>query len=295
MKKYKKLILKLSVSIVLFGFLLWKLDKQSLVNNIRLLDYRFVPLIILFLILNYVFSSIRWKNLLSIYEKTDHVTLRYLINLYFIGSFFNNFMPTSVGGDVFKIFKLGNKIDNKAHAFSATFMERFTGIVALLLISCVSLVQLLGFKGVLLFIGFWLSALVGFFSLKFLSTKIKKLEGIYNSLMQYKGKNSVLMSAFVTSFVVQFLAIFTQYFIFVALGIKLPLAYTLFIFPVITLASFFIPSLNGVGVQDALYVQLLAPVGVGAELAVSASILYHLFRLAVSLIGGFLYATGKAD
>ena len=112
---------------------------------------------------------------------------------------------------------------------------------------------------------------------------------------QYKGKNKVLLIAFLTSFIVQFLAIFTQYFIFLALGVRLPLFYSLFVFPVITLASFFIPSLNGVGVQDALYVQLFQVVYIIPELALSASILYHLFRLGVSLIGGVLYAAGKAD
>jgi len=34
-------------------------------------------------------------------------------------------------------------------------------------------------------------------------------------------------------------------------------------------------------------------VGVPAETAVSASIIYHLLRLGVSLIGGVLYALGK--
>jgi uncharacterized membrane protein YbhN (UPF0104 family) len=89
------------------------------------------------------------------------------------------------------------------------------------------------------------------------------------------------------------LAIFTQYFIFLAMGVDLPVLYALFIFPVITLASFFIPSLNGVGVQDGLYIQLFGLVGVGSAVALSASIIYHLFRLGVSLIGGFFYAFEK--
>jgi len=295
MKNVKKLLLKICVSVILFSILLWNSDTKNLLVTIKLLDLRFIPLILLLLILNYVVSSIRWKSLLSIYENTSQVSTGYLTNLYFVGSFFNNFMPTSIGGDVFKIYKLGARINNTSHAFASTFMERFTGIVALLLISCISLINMLGVKGILLFVGFWVAVIAGFVALKALSTRFSKPAKIYAVLLQYKGKNKVLLIAFLTSFIVQFLAIFTQYFIFLALGVRLPLFYSLFVFPVITLASFFIPSLNGVGVQDALYVQLFQVVYIIPELALSASILYHLFRLGVSLIGGVLYAAGKAD
>ena len=103
------------------------------------------------------------------------------------------------------------------------------------------------------------------------------------------------MEDFVVVFVVQLLAVATQYFVLVSLGISVPFVYTLFVFPVVFLASIFIPSLNGFGVQDALYIHFFTAVGVTTELALSASIVYHLFRLAVSLFGGILYAMGKAD
>ena len=110
-------------------------------------------------------------------------------------------MPTSVGGDVFKMVKLGQKIGNQAHAFSATFMERFTGVVALVIVSYYGLFKTLGFWieqlppevsantylllafKILLFIGFWVAAAVGFLTLKVLSTKISIFEKIYRSLI----------------------------------------------------------------------------------------------------------------
>ena len=213
-------------------------------------------------------------------------------------------MPTSVGGDVFKVYKLGNRLQSTSNAFSATFMERFTGVIALVLISSAALVYLLKGWGLLLFIGFWIGTAVGFLSLKFLSKKFSIFNKLYTSLIKYKGQNRVLWIAFVTSFVAQLLAIFEQYVIFLALGFQIPLFYALFIIPLIVLASFFVPSINGVGVQDALYIlffgqityiTLFNGVGIGAAAALSASIAYHLARLTVSLFGGVLYAAGKAD
>jgi len=285
-------------------------DKDILLANLNLLDKRFIPLIIGLLVSNYVVSSVRWKSLL-VHKNSAGITVKYLTSLYFIGSFFNNFMPTSMGGDVYKIYALGKKIDSKSDAFAATFMERFTGMFVLILISYFGLVKtfdfwlgqlpqyisentffLLVFK-FLLFFGFWIGCIVAVSSLKFLSKKIKILEKLYNSFLVYKGKYQILSWSLITSLIVQLISIFTQYFIFTALGANVPLNHALFVLPVITLAGFFIPSLNGLGVQDALYVQFFGLVGVSSELALSASVLYHLARLSVSLIGGILYAMDK--
>ena len=41
------------------------------------------------------------------------VTLREAVSLTFIGYFFNNFLPTAIGGDVVKAYYLSHKTDNK--------------------------------------------------------------------------------------------------------------------------------------------------------------------------------------
>ncbi|MBD3366153.1 flippase-like domain-containing protein [candidate division WWE3 bacterium] len=310
--KLLKTGLKILVSSVLLYVIFSRIDKESFIQNISLMDLRLAPFIIGFIILNYIVSAFRWKQLL-IYKETRQVKLPYLINLYFIGSFFNNFMPTSIGGDVFKMYQLGRKIGNAAKGLSATFMERFTGIIALVTISYFGLIRTLPFWvemlpadaqanpllvtlfKVVLFTGFWIAAVIGFFSLSILAKKISFFEKIYSALISYKNNTKPLFKAFLISFAVQLLSIFTQYFIFLSLGVELPLFYSFFVFPVITLAGFFVPSLNGLGVQDALYISFMGMVGVSESLALSASILYHLSRLLVSLIGGVLYALGKNE
>lgn len=311
-KSYLQVILKVAVSSLLLYIIFTRIDRESFVQNIRLMDLRFAPFILLFIILNYVVGAFRWKQLL-VYKGTEDVSVGYLVNLYFIGAFFNNFMPTSVGGDVYKMYQLGKKIGDTAKGFSSTFMERFTGIVALVVVSYVGLVRTLPFWvdllpslykenaalvflfKLFLFTGFWIAAGVGFFSLSLLAKKISFFRKIYDALLVYKNEHKVVFIAFLTSFIVQLLSIFTQYFIFMALGVQIPLFYAFFVFPVITLAGFFIPSLNGLGVQDALYISFMGMVGVSESLAVSASVLYHLSRLLVSLIGGVLYAMGKGE
>lgn len=309
LKSLKKSILKVSVSVILLSLLFVSIDKKSLAESFEKINIAYAPLIILLIVANYVVSSIRWRDLVSIYPNSDRVSLFYLVKLYFIGSFFNNFMPTSIGGDVYKIVRLGKKIDSKSHAFSATFMERFTGVIALAFISLLGFVVTLvkGIQGLesdfwvlgaaclIVLVGFVAGTLFGIKLLGLLKKKVSKLEKIYDSLIQYKDGRRILVGAFLTSFIVQLCAIFTQYFILVSLGSTVDVFRALFIFPLITLASFFIPSLNGIGVQDFLYKFSNVFLMIGEPTAIAGSILYHLFRLFVSMFGGLFYGIDKSD
>lgn len=309
-KKFnRKTFFKITISLILVVILYFTVDKNSIFANFRILDWRYVPVILALIVTNYIVSSYRWKYLLNIYEGAEEITVVYLMHLYFIGSFFNNFMPTSIGGDVFKIYKLGGKLKNNAAAFSATFMERMTGVVALVFIAILGFIVTffrgysgfeqnfysLGIVCALLVLVFGAGWFIGLEVLNILRKRLAILEKIYSSLVLYKNAYKVLFVAFITSFIVQFCAIFSQIFIFIALGIPLDLFRSFFIFPIIILASFFIPSVNGIGVQDFLYKFSNAFLAVSTSTALAASILYHLFRLFISLIGGLLYAMGKSD
>lgn len=291
--KILKTVIKILISSVLIFYLFSrKIDKGELVENFKLLDWRYIPLVFATIIIHYAISSFRWKSLL-IHEKSNEVSRWYLLKLYFMGAFFNNFMPTSIGGDVFKMYKLGKKIKDPATGFTSVFTERFTGIVMLFLIGLLSIGKNLGWGVIILLIWFFVAMYIGMFVLKVLGGKIKFFGDIYNSLMVYKNHLKVLWFAMFTSFLIQLLAISTQYLLFVAVGIKLPLFYSLMAFPIITLVGFFVPSINGLGVQDTLYASMFSLVGVSTSTAISVSVMYHMVRMGVSLIGGVMYALDR--
>jgi uncharacterized membrane protein YbhN (UPF0104 family) len=293
MKKNFKTVIKILFSLVLITFIIFtKINKGEVISRFKILDWKYVCLILAFIFLNFVFSSIRWKKLL-VYKEAEKVSLKYLVSLYFTGAFFNNFLPTSVGGDAYKMYKLSKKVGNSAIGISSTFMERFTGVLILILIALLSMFRSLKFNTLILVLWFILGVYIGLFVLRFLSTKIKFMKKIYDAILVYKGKPGIIVYALLTSIVVQVFSILSQYFSFVAVGVSPPVFYSFLAFPVITLASIFIPSINGLGVQDALYISMFSLVGVPPEISFSASIIYHLSRLSMSLVGGVLYALGK--
>lgn len=290
MKKNLKTLVKIIVSVGLIYYLVTKkIDKNQLISNFKLLDWRYLPLMILTIIIHYVVSSFRWKSLL-IHKNSHKISRWYLFKLYFVGAFFNNFMPTSIGGDVYKVYKLGKDIDDPFMGFSSVFTERFTGILMLFLIGLLSLSKHLGWGVLVLLVWVICGLIIGFNILRILSSKSKPLKKLYDALSVYKDHPKVLLFAMITSLLIQFLSISTQYLTFMALGVKLPIFDALMFFPLITLVGFFIPSINSYGVQDYLY-DLLFPVGGG--LSISASIVYHMVRMLVSLLGGVFYALDK--
>ncbi len=290
MKKHLKTLIKIIVSVGLIIYLITKkIDRNELISNFKLLDWRYLPLMILTIIVHYVISSFRWKSLL-IHENSHKISRWYLFKLYFIGAFFNNIMPTSIGGDVYKVYRLGKDIDDPFMGFSSVFTERFTGILMLFLIGLLSLSKHLGWGVLVLLIWVISGFIIGFNVLRILSKKIKPLKKLYGALSVYKDHPKVLIFAMITSLAIQFLSISTQYLTFMALGVKLNIFDALMFFPLITLTGFFVPSINSYGVQDYLY-DLFFPVGGG--IAIAASIIYHMVRMIVSLLGGVFYALGK--
>ena len=299
MKKYLTTGLKIVVSAVLVGYVVSSVDIIKVIEISRNIQYSYIFLAVLLLIINYFFSALRWFYL----NLDGKISFIYMLKLYFIGTFFNNFLPTSIGGDGYKIYKLGQKLGSTTHAFTATFLERFIGMLTLILLSVYGffvfssndiLFMLLSIFGLILsFIVF----LIYYPKFTFKPPKLQKLFGIldkiHDSFKRYYKFPKILAISFGLSFLVQFASIFSQYFIFKSIGITIPMDFSLFAFPLIFISGYAIPSLNGIGSQDFLYTTFFQQVGVLAEFAVSASIFYHILRLGVSLIGGFLYVNEK--
>jgi hypothetical protein len=81
-------------------------------------------------------STLKWRILLAPVDlSTPYLRL---LGFYFTGMFFNLFLPTIVGGDAVKALLLARETGAPARATMSVFMERNTGLCALLLIALVA-------------------------------------------------------------------------------------------------------------------------------------------------------------
>ncbi len=114
---------------LLVALLVWKDNGRKVIDLLSSLKLSYlVVLVVLSLLLNWI-SAAKWHLILR--ERGIEISLFRLSVLYLIGKFFSNFTPSMVGGDFTRIILLGRQIGSNAQSAASVFLERFTGIVAL--------------------------------------------------------------------------------------------------------------------------------------------------------------------
>lgn len=287
--------LKVGFSLLLIIFLLKRFDIAVICQNIKNTRVEFLLLALFLNFIGDLLSSLQWKLVLSIYN--IRLGLGRLFKYYLIGAFFNNFLPTSIGGDVYKVHQLiGHRIGFN-YAFTSVLMTRVMGLVSLLLIATITLLSPLnlsitGTDLQLLFLVLWIIVIFSFFMPKFLS-KIKFLSHFHNTINNFFSQKKMYMLCILTSIIAQVLGIF--FCVAVASSLKLGLTFSqIAYFSSLTIILSAMPvAINGLGIREGSYVWLFNKVGLDGELALSFSFLIVFLITFRSIAGGILYAVEK--
>ncbi|PYK08338.1 MAG: hypothetical protein DME61_10465 [Verrucomicrobia bacterium] len=135
MKKILVTLFQLSVTI---GVLYWVYHdpnrRAQMAEAIRNADYRWVGMGVLAYVVVEIAAAFRWHVLLKVQK--IRLSLPRLSGLFFIGMFYNQFLPGGTGGDIIKSYYLLKETpDKKAGALLAVVFDRFIGLVALVAIT----------------------------------------------------------------------------------------------------------------------------------------------------------------
>src|SRR5205807_3316125 len=99
-------------------------------------EYRWVGAGIFGYVLVEVFAAFRWQILLRVQK--IRLSFPRVAGLFFIGMFFNQFLPGGTGGDIIKSYLLLKETpDKKAGALLAVLFDRLIGLLALVVITAV--------------------------------------------------------------------------------------------------------------------------------------------------------------
>lgn len=289
MKKTLSFGLKLLVSATLLYIFLSRVDINAVTKTLKQTE---IPLFIagFFIYISTIFiSTKRWSLFLP-------QGLKYLklVSLYFVGSFFNTFLPGLVGGDAVKAFYLYRHIGKGGLSLASVFMDRYMGLSAMggiALIAFIGGYSYIRQTDIVWFITIFLCAfLVASFILwKVNWGKIKFLSSFYAPLMDYKTKKEIIFKGLLLGFVVQCIAIITVYVLSLSIGLKVPIIYFFMFLPVISVASAIPISVAGLGIREAGFVLLFSKVGLTSAEALSLSLLVFTAMCGVNLIGGVEY------
>lgn len=299
-------LLRIGLSVGLLSYVLWQIDWQEFQATLQNANpWPYAGALVLGL-LGVVIRAWRWKVLLDAVNL--RVNFRRLVYLYFVGAFYNSFLPTGFGGDVVRVLEFGPNTD-RAVVTGTTIVDRLTGFVMLFTLALAALpfstqylpqeliwpVALAGVgvivAAALLFEGRVVRALTSFLPAPLSLSGEGWLARTFDSIS--RGGRAGLWRALGISLFFNLILLTAANLIALALQINISSA-ALFVFVPVATASLLLPSISGLGVRETIYTVLFAQVGLGATQATAFSLAYYSLDLFSGIVGGLLYFTTSA-
>ncbi|MDD5634107.1 MAG: lysylphosphatidylglycerol synthase transmembrane domain-containing protein [Candidatus Omnitrophica bacterium] len=306
MKKKIILFVRVIVSAGLIGLLLWLMrgDLKNIVSIIAKCQLKFILMAAIVMLANIISLAYRMK---VIFVGEDlNISLMRSMQLTFIGYFFNNFMPTAVGGDIVKAHCASVLNGKKLQSYASVLMDRILGLYTFLIVASAALliyrgeVQLATIKvilsfclvlGIVMFIIVTeprIVASIERFLIRIKSLRLgERLHAAYKIICDYKNRKDVVLKSIITSIAGQCLHFFAIYLFFRSLGVEVHIGDIFLIMPIVSFVSM-LPSIGGLGLREGAIVAFFTPV-VGREISFAMSILYLAGLFVIGLIGGIIY------
>jgi glycosyltransferase 2 family protein len=288
--------IRIVISVLLLTFIAVRTNWSDVADkfaNLRL-DLWFAAVGIL--VFAQVCSAKRWQ-LYARELRFEHPLSKYCA-YYFVGMYFNLSLPTSVGGDVVRVWYLNGKSGRKWAAFASVFLERVNGLMVLVAMACLG--TLLSPMSLPWWIpaSVWGVAGVGVLGLASLpivqgwqrlpAQRRQQLQ----TLLKLLKVPHVTIWATLMSVLVQLIGVVSLWFIGLSIGLDIPVAYYCILCPMVSLLTLLPISFNGMGLRELGMVVFLAPLDVSKDTATTLGVLWFAVTALVSLMGGLVYLFG---
>jgi uncharacterized protein (TIRG00374 family) len=239
-----------------------------------------------------------------------------------VGMAFNHFLPTSMGGDVVKIYYVARESKNMSGSASAAIMARITGFFGMLLVACPALlVWHASFSSQVVTLFLLLSGLVLLmvsttFCLASLGTRLARSRSLLqltnllpdalreklvrskllskgidigNTLVTSAKKPSPMIGSTLFGVMFHVVACLNYFSFGMALHMSVPLYFYLMAIPLVSLVAFLPISVNGFGLRESAMVFVFATVHVSAATALLLAFVMDIQLLFFGLVGICLY------
>ncbi|MCK4353456.1 flippase-like domain-containing protein [candidate division WOR-3 bacterium] len=306
MKDTLKVIARILISAGLLFLVLRKVDFKEIFELLKNANMG----IFLTSFIGYAFlslaSTFRWHRLL--WAQNVKIPYRRTLAYYLIGFFYNNFLPSVVGGGIVRALYVGRINKKNKEAFSSMLTELLLGSWALLAFAII--VSLCWFRSItvksitslLLGIFVLVTVFIYLFFKKGIMRKFKgmierikifelgnKIKECYNAMHIYRNKKILIFEVILFSFGMQIAMALMNLSIGISLGFKLPLM-SYVVYPAIIGLLATIPiTINGLGLREWGYGFFFAQVGLTGSEAVTLSLLFYFVGVIGSLSGGIIF------
>ena len=308
MRKFLMQIGKFLVSGLLIGLIVRQIGIQELIDLMMQINRFWLFIALTVFTFSHLLGSFQWWILLR--HQQVKISIRTTIGFYFVGLFFNNFLISQLGGDLFRVADIHRYAKDDAAAVTTVFLDRLAGLFVMSTLAIFSAPWIL-FQGRLgpemnviysaILLG-WVFIILLLFNYSFTRPVAKmirkimpgkvmfKTREIYWKIHKFGRQPSLLFRVITISLVVQSCRILTHYFLARSLGVQVSMLYFFLFIPIIAIIASMPISLGGLGVREQTGVLLFATAGMASSQAASMEFLAYLVAIVTSIPGGFVFA-----
>lgn len=305
--------IKIAVSAALMAFLLRKISLAELEALVRGMDRALLAAAVAVFFASNVAGWLQWHVLL----RASGVSVRRdaTFRFYFVGLFFNNFLPANIGGDVVKVYDVTRMGTDPYQVIAVTLLDRLLGVFSLCLLAVIADLVLLASDPApyVLYLGVFVACMlpaVGFYFHRPLGNALRRgvlklrpfaldrrASSILDHLAPFKTQRRLVAQLVVFSGLIQALRVVTHVLVGMALGIHVDamVLCQFFVFiPLLSLAMIPPITINGLGIREGLGIVLFAAAGIGRTDAFAMEFLTFIVSVAVSLLGFVFFLSRRA-
>jgi uncharacterized membrane protein YbhN (UPF0104 family) len=288
---------RVGVSVVLLAWLLARVELGGVLEAIGRLSPELVCAAVLMHVATQVLSSVRWWSLARALDFPGkwHTYLGF----YFVGTYFNLFLPTSVGGDLLKVLFLTREEGRRLRATYSVVADRLFGLAAMLILGASAVLMspnVLPRRFVTLLFSGGVAALCWLAWWPFL---IRGIARIWPEIAQrlaglvvFWRRPWALSVALTLSLILQALGMGVVALLARGIGIDLPLEFYFASFPLVAILTLLPISFNGIGLREGGFIFFLGLKGVPAEVSLTLGLVFFGVQISSSLVGAVAYAMG---
>jgi len=292
------LLLRVGGTAGLLTFALRSVEWPQMLSLLRTIDWAWWLAALGVALLVQTIAALRWAALAR--PIGFPLPTNVFIRRFFEGAFFSLCLPSSIGGDFIKAYRLSDSTSGRLLAGCTVLADRLAGLTALGVLAGTALAaiewSLPWFQTLLvgagLLLAAWLPMRLGIASLHRLAGAFPEghpARRFIAQLLPYQEQPGLLTHAFFWSLLVQVGSTLTVVLVGKSLGVTLSLVTWFAVVPLVGLAMVLPITVSGVGIRESGLEFLLAPHGVAAEKAVAIGLLWFLTTICCGLVGGVLF------
>jgi uncharacterized membrane protein YbhN (UPF0104 family) len=293
---------KLVITGLLFFFIFRSVDSSSTITALRDTPPLNLLAALLLQLASTSLGATRWYLIMS--RIGFHHSWSFYITSYFKGTFFNQGLPTSIGGDGIRILDCSRGEDSAEDSFFGVFIDRIIGLAGLLLLNITALLinhSLLPMRVyyplLIILTGLAAGLILLFFLRKFRFFSTGKYLGFLGRLSEryfqvYSSLSSISLQLGL-SILIHLFAMTAFFMIGKGVGMPFSLQVYLALVPPVILLTILPISLAGWGVREGAMIGFFLLIGADKSMVLTLSILYGLISLVGSLPGLGIYLSQK--